>query len=110
MLPCLSTNSESLDNRAITLDVLFNQVVKQTTTLTNHLQQSTTGMMIFFMHFEMLGQISDPLGQKCNLNFWGAGVTFVSFKILNDFLFTVSSKQLLSPFPYLILEAGIAGG
>ena len=98
MLPCLPANSECFDNRAITLDILLDQIVKQAATLTDHLQQTATGVMVLLVRFKMLGQVRDPFRQKCNLYFRGPGITFMPLKSFNYFLFALCSKQLHSPF------------
>ena len=47
--PCLQvllSDAQSLDQGTISLDVILLQIVQQTTSLTYHLQQTTSGMMI----------------------------------------------------------------
>lgn len=65
----LFSEPQTLDNGSVAFDVLFLDVVQETATLTDKLQEAPARMMILFMHLEMLRQIFDPPAQKRNLNF-----------------------------------------
>jgi len=65
----LTSQAEALEYRAITLDILTPQVVEQTAATTDHFEQAAPGEVIFFMGFEMLGEVDDALGQNGNLDF-----------------------------------------
>ena len=58
----LSAQTQTLDQGAVAVDVNALEVVKHTTTVTDHQQQTTTGMVIVLVLLEVLGQISDALG------------------------------------------------
>ena len=57
--------------------------------MADHLQQTTTGMMILLVLFQMIRQILDTSRQYSNLYLWGPRVTFV-----NSILFRVFSELL----------------
>ena len=61
MLLFLTADTESLDDRSVTLNILLDQVIKQAATLTDHFQQSPAGVMVFFVGFEVICQIGDSL-------------------------------------------------
>jgi len=64
----LTPYSELFDDRTISFDVLALKIIKQATPLPDDFQQAPTGMMIFLMGPEMIGQIGNPFGQKSNLD------------------------------------------
>lgn len=51
---------------AVTVDVNALEVIKHTTTVADHQQQTTTGVVIVLVLLEVLGQISDALGEQSN--------------------------------------------
>ena len=71
----LSAQTQTLDQGAVTVDVNALEVIKHTTTVADHQQQTTTGVVIVLVLLEVLGQISDALGEQSNLDLRGAGVT-----------------------------------
>lgn len=88
----LSTETETLNQGTVTVDVDALEVIKHTTTIADHQQQTTTGVVIMLVLLEVLGQISDTLGQQSNLDLRGAGVTLVGSVSLDDFLLFLSRK------------------
>ena len=50
-------------------------------------------MVIFFVGFEMVGQVRNSLGQKRNLDFWGARIGLVCTIITYDFLFFLRMQR-----------------
>ena len=65
----LAAQAETLDQVRITRLIFFLHVVEETTTLTNHFQQATAGVIVFAMIFKMFSQIRDALCQNRNLYF-----------------------------------------
>ena len=57
--------------------------------MADHLQQTAAGVMVLFVDLQVLGQVSDALGQYRNLDFGGTGVLLVDAVGLDDgsFLF-----------------------
>lgn len=88
----LSAQTQTLDQGAVTVDVNALEVIKHTTTVADHQQQTTTGVVIVLVLLEVLGQISDALGEQSNLDLRGAGVTLVGCVGLDDFLLFLSRK------------------
>ena len=87
----LSAQTQTLDQGAVTVDVNALEVIKHTTTVADHQQQTTTGVVIVLVLLEVLGQISDALGEQSNLDLRGAGVTLVGCVGLDDFLLFLKS-------------------
>jgi hypothetical protein len=86
-LPLLLAQTELFNNGTVALNVVFGQVVEQVAAATYHLEQTAAGMMILFVHLQMLGELVDAHGQNRNLNLGGTGIAFVGFAQVNGLLF-----------------------
>jgi hypothetical protein len=73
----LSPQSEVFNNGAIAFDIIFLDVVEQSATATDQHQKTSAGMVVFFVHFQMFGQVSDPMGQETDLNFWRSRIAIM---------------------------------
>ena len=82
----LLPDAESCNDSSVTFNVNFLEVVEQTTTLTDHLQQTTTGMVILLVGLEVLGEVADALRQQSNLNLGGTGIALVESVLSDDFI------------------------
>ena len=80
----LLTDTEALDRRAVSLDVLALHVVQQATTTTDELQQAAATVMVFAVGLEMLGQLDNPVGQQSYLNLGRTGVAIMGAVLFND--------------------------
>jgi len=80
----LAAQAESLDERAVALDVGVLQVVQQATTLADEQQEATTAVMVVLVLLEVLGQVRDSSGQQGHLNLGGSGVAVVDGVLLDD--------------------------
>lgn len=86
------------NNGSVTLYILLYQVVQQTATLTNHLQQTATRMVVLRVNLQMLVQMIYASSQKRDLNLGRACVAFVACELLNDF------ALLLPTYCYCLLS------
>ena len=59
----------------------------------HQLEQSTSGMVVFFVRLKMLGQGVDPAGQNGDLHFWRSCVTFGGREFLDKARFFFSSNR-----------------
>ncbi len=75
---------ELVDERAVTLDVDALQVVELATTLADELEQTTTGVVVFLVRLEVLGELRDAFAQKGDLNFGRTRVAFFGAVFLDD--------------------------
>ncbi len=82
----LSTETETLNQGTVTVDVDALEVIKHTTTVTDHEQQTTTGVVVVLVLLEVLGQVGDTLGQQSHLDLGGTGVTFVRRVLVDNLL------------------------
>ena len=57
----LTAQSQSTHDFVVTLDVRLLQIIEQAPSLRDHLQQSATGMIVFLVNLEMLGEFVDAL-------------------------------------------------
>src|SRR5258705_1220909 len=80
----LLTQAEAIKQGAIPIPVRTAQVIEQFATPADHPQQSTAGMMILHMIFEMSSQIVDARGQQCNLYFRRAGIGYCPLVVLQN--------------------------
>ena len=79
----LLSQAELADDRAVTLDVVLLQVVQQTSSVTDHLLKAAAAVEVLLVNFQVLGQVSDAVGQNSNLYFGRTCVALVS-SILRD--------------------------
>ena len=83
----LTTESKLFDKLGVTILVFLLQIVQQLTTLIDQLEKTLTGMMIFFVSCEMLGQLIDTCGKQRNLDLGRTRIVVMQFKALNYSLF-----------------------
>ena len=62
--------------------------------MTDHFEQAASGVMVFLVHFQMLGEVVDSAGQNSNLNLGGTGVTFVGGVGFDNGLFFFFEKHV----------------
>src|SRR5690606_13948998 len=72
-----ATQPETLDQRAVAVDVDVLQVSQQPATLTHEQQQATTRVVVVLVLLQVLGEVLDAAGQHGDLHFRGPGVTGV---------------------------------
>ncbi len=70
----LATQTQFCNQGPVTLHVLFLEVPKQSPTLTDHHQQSSTAVMILFVGLQMLGEVVDAFCEQRNLDLRRTGV------------------------------------
>lgn len=64
----LLTDTQLGDQGTIALDVLLHEVVEQAAALTDHLVQAAAGVVVLRVLLEVLGELSDALGEDSDLN------------------------------------------
>ena len=64
----LFSDTKGLNQITILADIFLLQIIKETSSLADKLQQPLTGMMIFLVDLKMIGQVGDSIGNKCNLH------------------------------------------
>ena len=66
----LSTKAEASHYLVVALDVCTLQIIEQTATLRDHLEQAAPRVIVLLMDFEMFGELVDPLAEQSYLNLW----------------------------------------
>ena len=75
---------ERVDQLLIAIGFRFAQIIEQTSALRDHLKQAAARRMIFPVSLEVLRQMLDPAGQKCDLHIRAAGIFFMQLKLLES--------------------------
>ena len=82
----LLSESELFDDSAVTSDVLVLEILEKVTSLTYHLEQSATAVVVLLVDLEMLCEFIDSLGENSDLNLGRTCVAFVGCISCDDFL------------------------
>ena len=64
----LVPEAQFLDDLPVSVDIGTLQVVQETATTSDHLEESTPTMVVLLVEAEVIGQIVDPLGEQRDLN------------------------------------------
>ena len=83
----LSSQAQGLNDGSIPFHVIVFDIIQESATPAHHHQQTSSGVMVFFVDLEMLRQIGDAMRQQSDLHFRGAGVAFVRFETVDEFFF-----------------------
>jgi hypothetical protein len=59
----LLAKSQTSHYLVVSLDVCALQIIQQTATLRDHLEQAAPRVVVFFVYFEVLGKLVDPLAE-----------------------------------------------
>jgi len=76
---------ERVDQLFIAIGFRFAQIIEQTSALRDHLKQAAARRMIFPVGLEVLSQMLDPAGQKCDLHIRTARIFIVQLELLKTF-------------------------
>ena len=93
----LLSDTQLGDQGTIALDVLLHQVVEQAAALTDHLQQTTVGVLVLGVGAHVLGEDVDALGEDSDLNLRGAGVGFMGAVGLDHGRLLIFTKHSVVP-------------
>lgn len=81
----LLPDTQLFDNATIPLDIAVDQVIEETTTLTDELEEAAPRRMVFRMQLQVLGELVDALRKDGDLDFRCAGVVLVLAVLAYDF-------------------------
>ena len=59
-----------INDHSITIYPVLLKIVEKSSSLSHHLQDPPSRVMILLVTFEMFGEITDPFTEKGNLNLW----------------------------------------
>jgi hypothetical protein len=71
----LAADTQPFDDTTITVRFGITQIRQKPPPFAYQLEQPATGAFIMFMLPQMFLQLANPLTEKGNLYFWGAGIT-----------------------------------
>jgi hypothetical protein len=84
VLPELFSQSQALDDRTITLQILLLQVVQKPSALADEFQKPPAGMVVLFMLLEMIGQVRNPSAQQSHLNFRRTRIGYMQLEFTDN--------------------------
>ena len=87
----LATQSESLHDVAVTLDVVLLQIVEKSAALAYKLGKSSSSTIIFTVHLQVLRQMGNTVGEQCYLALSGTSISVRLPVLSKDLLFFVRS-------------------
>jgi hypothetical protein len=64
----LPPQSKRLNDGSVTLNVLALDVIEQSSALSDQHQKAPSGMVVFFVNFQVFGQIPDTVCEQPDLN------------------------------------------
>jgi hypothetical protein len=79
----LPSQSKLFDDLVILVYVRSLEIIKQLSPARDHFEQAPARVIVLFVHFEVLGQLIDPLRQKRDLYLRRTGVRTVRPVIVN---------------------------
>ena len=82
----LLSQTQLLNDLAVTLDVLLRQVAEEVLSVAYHLLKTSLGMEILGVLLQMLGEVVDALGEDRDLHLGRAGVALIDLIGLNEVL------------------------
>ena len=81
----LFTKAELREDIGILVQLVLLEIIEELTTTARHLEQATARMEVFAVGAEVLGQVIDPGGEQCDLDFGRTGIGVVGFELSDDF-------------------------
>jgi hypothetical protein len=75
------SQSQTGNDVSISFQILFLQIIEQPSPLSDQLQQTPSGMMVFFVRLEMLRQVFDPGAQKSDLDLGRTRIVLMKFEV-----------------------------
>ena len=107
LLQSLLSDVQLLDDRTIALNVNLLQITQQVSSVTNHLGQTATAVVVVGVALEVLGQVVDAVGQNSDLNLGRTGVAFVDRILLDNSLFFLSGHDVFHLSKYIFCKTRV---
>ena len=70
------------DQFFVTIGLRLAQIIEQTSALRDHFKQAAARRMIFPVGLKVLGQVLDPVSEKCDLHIRAAGIFLMQLELL----------------------------
>ena len=102
--PPLFAEAEAGDQIAVTVDVAVVEVPQLAAPLANELEQSTAGVEIVLIGFQMRRQVLDAFCEDRNLHLRGTGIRPMDGIVPNEFFLALGGQQpsFASSFAYRV--------
>src|SRR5581483_12019059 len=99
-----ATQTEALDDRAVTADVGLLKVVQEATTLADEEEQATTAVVVVLVLLEVVRQVRDAVRQQRDLDLRRTGAALDGGVLSDDLLLglRVSSNRHAGLLPVLV--------
>ena len=83
----LLTQTQSLHDGTITIDIVDVEILQELTTATYQLGQRTGSHKILVVLLQMLGEVLDTIGEQCNLALCATSIGIALAKLIEDLFF-----------------------
>ena len=95
----LLTDTKLFDSSSVSLNVLLLEIVKKVSSLTDHLEQTASGVVVLLVCLEVFCEVADSLCKDSDLYLGRTCVGFVSSVSLDNGCLFVFSEQFTYLFP-----------
>ena len=82
----LLSDSELVDDRAVTLDIYLCEIVEKVSSVSYHLEKTATAVVVLVVGLKMLGKSVDSVGKNSDLYLRRTCVTLMCLVSVDDFL------------------------
>ena len=89
----LFSQAETGDEISVSVDICLSEVLEKVSSLSYHLQKTSSGVVVFMMLLEVLVEVVDPVSKDSYLNLRGTCIAFFSSILFDDFLFLLFCKH-----------------
>ena len=85
----LLSQTELFNDSAVALDVSLLEIAEKVSSVSDHLLETSAAVVVLVVSLEVLGEVLDSVGQKCDLNLRRSCVSLVSSVLLDNRLLFV---------------------
>ena len=82
----LLSETKLLNDSSVSLDVYLLEVVEEVSSVTYHLEEAATAVVVLVVALEVLGEVRNSVSKNCDLNLGRSGVTLVGSVLFNNCL------------------------
>ena len=100
----LLTDTESCDNRTVSLNIYLFEVTEKASSLTDHHQKTASAVMILLVDLEVLGEVVDSLCEKSDLYLGRTCVTLMGSVFGHDSLLFFFKHLIFPPLHFICLH------
>ena len=82
----LLSKTKLLNDSSVSFDVYLLEVVEKVSSVTYHLEEAATAVVVLVVALEVLGEVRNSVSKNCDLNLGRSGVTLVGSVLFNNCL------------------------